>query len=65
LLSYNAGRGAAQRWLSNAGNDIDQLYETIDFNETQLYLELIYQNYRVYHHLYGGVPSCVFEGGAS
>jgi soluble lytic murein transglycosylase len=63
LLSYNAGPGAAQSWINEAGNDIELLYETIDFDETRLYLELIYQNYTVYQHLYGGgVPACMFEG---
>jgi soluble lytic murein transglycosylase len=63
LLSYNAGPGAAQSWVAEAGHDIDLLYETIDFDETQLYLELIYENYAIYQHLYGGgVPTCMFEG---
>lgn len=63
LLSYNAGPGAAQSWIAEAGDDVDLLYETIDFDETKLYLELIYQNYTVYQHLYGGgVPACMFEG---
>jgi soluble lytic murein transglycosylase len=63
LLSYNAGPGAAQSWVAEAGDNIDLLYETIDFDETKLYLELIYENYAVYRHLYGdGVPACMFEG---
>lgn len=62
LLSYNAGPGASQSWINAAGNDIELLYETIAFAETRLYLELIYQNYTVYQHLYGGgVPACMFE----
>jgi soluble lytic murein transglycosylase len=65
LLSYNAGPGASQSWISEAGNDIELLYETIAFEETRLYLELIYQNYTVYQHLYGGgVPACMFESAA-
>jgi soluble lytic murein transglycosylase len=63
LLSYNAGPGAALSWLTEAGDDLERLYDTIDFAETQLYLEIIYENYAVYQHLYGGgVPSCMLEG---
>jgi soluble lytic murein transglycosylase-like protein len=63
LLSYNAGPGAAQQWINEAGGDLERLYQIIGFEETQLYLEIIYENYTVYQHLYGGgVPTCMFEG---
>jgi soluble lytic murein transglycosylase len=63
LLSYNAGPGAALSWLTEAGADLERLYDTIDFAETRLYLEIIYENYTVYQHLYGGgVPGCMLEG---
>lgn len=63
LLSYNAGPGAALNWLNAAGDDLERLYDTIAYAETQLYLEIIYENYAVYQHLYGGgVPSCMLEG---
>lgn len=62
LLSYNAGPGAAWSWVSEAGGDIERLYENIAYDQTRQYLELIYHNYTVYRHLYGdGVPACAFE----
>ena len=63
LLSYNAGPGAAQGWVSQAGNDLDLLYRTIAYDETRDYLELIHGNYIVYQYLYGReVPACMFGG---
>lgn len=63
LLSYNAGPGAALQWLNAAGGDLERLYQIVGFAETQLYLEIIYENYAVYQHLYGGgVPACMLEG---
>ncbi len=64
LLSYNAGPGAAQGWLSQVGSaDLDVLYRTIAYQETRDYLELIHGNYIVYQYLYGReVPSCMFGG---
>jgi soluble lytic murein transglycosylase len=59
LLSYNAGPGAAQSWLAAANGDIDLLYETIEFAETQTYLDVIYTNHFLYQYLYtGGAPDC-------
>jgi soluble lytic murein transglycosylase len=63
LLSYNAGPGAAQGWLAQAGNDLDQLYRVISYDESRAYLELIHGNYIVYQYLYGReVPACMFGG---
>jgi soluble lytic murein transglycosylase len=62
LLSYNAGAGAAQGWLTEAGGDLERLYEAITFRETKQYLELIDHNYTVYRYLYGDdMPGCMFE----
>lgn len=60
LLSYNAGPGAAQVWIRQAGNDLEALYDAIAFPETQLYLDLIYSNHYMYQKLYaeGGAPTC-------
>jgi soluble lytic murein transglycosylase len=60
LLSYNAGPGAAQVWINEAGSDLELLYETIAFAETQLYLDLIYSNHYMYQKLYtqDGAPEC-------
>jgi soluble lytic murein transglycosylase len=67
ILSYNAGPGAAYGWLGEAGDNFDRLYDTISYNETQLYLRLIYENYAAYRYRYGDpTPACMFEpaGGA-
>jgi soluble lytic murein transglycosylase len=62
LLSYNAGPGATASWMSEAGNDLELLYQSIPYEETKQYLDFIYQG-RCYRHLYGdGVPLCMFEG---
>ena len=61
ILSYNAGPGAAFGWLNETGDDFDLLYDTIPYQETRLYLQLIYENYAVYHYLYGDpMPTCMF-----
>lgn len=59
LLSYNAGPGASRVWIDQAGDDLEALYEAIDFPETQLYLDLIYTNHYIYQRLYTeGAPDC-------
>jgi soluble lytic murein transglycosylase len=59
LLSYNAGPGASRVWIDRAGDDLEALYEAIDFPETQLYLDLIYTNHYIYQRLYTeGAPDC-------
>lgn len=61
LLGYNAGPGRAAQWTASAGGDIDLLYEIIPFEETQLYLDITYENFGVYRYLYGdGMPDCMF-----
>jgi soluble lytic murein transglycosylase len=63
LLSYNAGPGNVAAWLQVTGDDLEQLYETVPFAETKLYLKLIAENYTVYKYLYGDpVPMCMFDG---
>jgi soluble lytic murein transglycosylase len=62
LLSYNAGPGAAYSWIQAAGGDLDRLYVTIEYEETQRYLEFIHANYVIYQYLYGNqVPDCMFQ----
>lgn len=61
LLGYNAGPGRAAGWTESAQGDIDLLYETIPFEETQLYLDITYENFSVYREVYGdGMPDCFF-----
>ena len=61
LLGYNAGPGRAAGWTESAQGDIDLLYETIPFEETQLYLDITYENFSVYREIYGdGMPDCFF-----
>ena len=52
LSAYNAGPGNAARWLDAAGHDPDLYLETINFNETRIYIERIYVNYLIYRFLY-------------
>ena len=53
LSAYNAGPGNAARWYEIAGDDVDRYLETVDFAETRLYIERIYEGYWYYRHLYG------------
>ncbi|RMH00241.1 MAG: hypothetical protein D6706_04355 [Chloroflexi bacterium] len=54
LAAYNAGPGNAARWYSQAGGEIDQFVEVVDFAETRLYIERIYAGFAIYRYLYGG-----------
>ncbi|HVU12677.1 MAG TPA: transglycosylase SLT domain-containing protein [Phototrophicaceae bacterium] len=59
VLSYNAGPGIAQTWLSQSGNDLDTLYEIVGYSESKSYLDFIYTNHFVYQHLYtANPPTC-------
>ncbi|MCP4362057.1 MAG: transglycosylase SLT domain-containing protein [Chloroflexi bacterium] len=53
LSAYNAGPGNAARWYETAGADLDSYHETVDFAETRLYIERIYEGYDFYRILYG------------
>jgi len=53
LAAYNGGPGNAGRWTETAGADPDLLLETIDFEETRLYVRLVLENYALYRHAYG------------
>ncbi len=52
LAAYNGGPGNAARWLETAGDDFDRFVATVDFPETRLYIERIYEGFNVYRHLY-------------
>jgi soluble lytic murein transglycosylase len=54
LAAYDAGGGNVARWIQRFGDDPDVLVEQIPFNETQMYLRLVYENYWHYQSLYGG-----------
>lgn len=53
LAAYNAGPGNAARWYETAGRDHDAFVDAINFPETRLYLERIYEGFAAYRHLYG------------
>lgn len=53
LSAYNAGPGNAARWYEAAGGDLDIYLEAVNFAETRLYIERIYEGYVIYRHLYG------------
>ncbi|HRQ37475.1 MAG TPA: transglycosylase SLT domain-containing protein [Chloroflexota bacterium] len=54
LSAYNAGPGNAARWYAAAGSDLDLYIETVNFAETRLYIDRIYEGYVIYRFLYGG-----------
>lgn len=52
LAAYNAGPGNALNWYNTAPNSHDLYLETVNFNETRLYIRNIYIWHAVYRHLY-------------
>ncbi len=54
LAAYNGGPGNSARWYDVAGGDLDAFVDTVNFPETRLYIERIYEGYNAYRHLYGG-----------
>lgn len=54
FAAYNAGPTAAFRWRDISGDDADLFLQTIEFHETQLYVEIVAENYAIYRYLYGG-----------
>lgn len=53
LAAYNGGPGNAARWYQLAGADLDRFVDTVDFPETRLYIERIYEGFNAYRYLYG------------
>jgi len=53
LAAYNGGPGNAARWYESAGADLDRFVDTVDFPETRLYIERIYEGFNAYRYLYG------------
>lgn len=56
LAAYNGGPGNAARWFDAAGADHDRFVDTVDFPETRLYIERIYEGFNAYRHLYTPIP---------
>ena len=56
FAAYNAGPTAAFRWRDISGDDADLFLQTVEFSETQLYVEIVAENYAIYRYLYGGQP---------
>lgn len=52
LAAYNSGLAAPRRWLDAASGDPDLFVETIDYPQTLHYVQLIYQHYTLYRHIY-------------
>lgn len=52
LSAYNAGPGNAARWYEVHGDDLDAYVEFVDFAETRLYIERIYEGFVIYRYLY-------------
>ncbi len=58
LAAYNAGPGAAKRWLEPgvAGDAAITAVESIDYRETRGYVKRVVESANVYHSLYFGAP---------
>lgn len=59
LAAYNAGPGAAERWLTPgvSGDDAIAAVESIDYRETRGYVKRVVESANVYHALYFGDSS--------
>ena len=44
FAAYNAGPTAATRWRATSGDDADLFLQTVEFQETQLYVEIVAEN---------------------
>ncbi len=53
LSAYNAGPGNAARWYDAAGGDLELYLRAVDFAETRLYIQRIFEGYQYYRFLYG------------
>jgi soluble lytic murein transglycosylase len=56
LAAYNAGPGAARRWIEPgvSGDDAIAAVESIDYRETRGYVKRVVESANVYHALYFG-----------
>jgi len=53
LAAYNGGAGNALRWMGgDRGADPDVFVESIDYDETALYVRLVMESYAYYQQLY-------------
>ncbi len=52
LAAYDAGGGNVSTWIKSYTDDPDLLVEQIPFEETQMYLRIVYDNYWHYRALY-------------
>jgi soluble lytic murein transglycosylase len=57
LAAYNGGAGTAMNAARTAGDDMDLFVEDLEFEETQLYVKLVMENYARYRHLYEGIDA--------
>lgn len=53
LAAYNAGPNASAEWVKISGGDPDLFVQAIEYEETQRYVRLIYEQYQVYAAIYG------------
>lgn len=53
LAAYNAGPGAAIEWNTIARGDPDLFVQAVSYDETQLYVRRIYEQYNTYAAIYG------------
>lgn len=52
LVAYNAGPGAARRFLNLRGAGVDEFVESIPYAETRAYVKRVLESYGIYRWLY-------------
>lgn len=55
LAAYNGGPGAADDGLAAAPDDIDMFVESLEFEETRLYVRRVMEHYAQYRYVYEGL----------
>ncbi|MEX2447059.1 MAG: transglycosylase SLT domain-containing protein, partial [Dehalococcoidia bacterium] len=57
VAAYNAGPGSSTRWLRDAASPHPHDFiHAIDFEETRLYVERVFENYAHYRYVYDAAP---------
>jgi len=53
LAAYNAGPGASSEWYKISNGDPDLFLQAISYDQTQMYVRRIYEQYETYESIYG------------
>lgn len=55
LAAYNGGPGASDDAIAAASDDVDLFVESLEFDETRLYVRRVLEHYAQYRYIYAGL----------